>query len=135
MLVQVRRTGVARQRRALAAVRRQQDDFAVAAFDVGREHRRDAPARHRLAEDQVPVGEVEADVFLDQREIADAVALVAVEAVLADGAGHIGGSPRPQAEDARSARRRDGRRMKPVYSEARYAERESEIHSKELCDS
>ena len=76
---------------SLRPVRRQQDDLAIAAFHVGGEDGGHALAGHGLAEDQIAIGEVDADVFFDEGEIADAVALFAIEAVLADGARQIGG--------------------------------------------
>src|SRR5262249_22291842 len=72
-------------------------DFAIATVHVGREHRGDAPAGHGLAEDQVALGQIDADVFSLQREIADAVALVTVEAVFAHRARDVGGGSGEQA--------------------------------------
>ena len=75
---------ITREGRALGAVGRHHDDLGVAAFHVGREHGRGAPSGYGLAEYDVTVREVDADVVLDQRDVADAVTLVAVERVLPD---------------------------------------------------
>ncbi len=95
MFVQVGRAGVGSQRAPLRAIGRQQNHLGVAAFHIGYEHRRDTFASHRPAENQVAVGEIDLDVFNGQGEIADAVALLAIEAVLADGAGQAVGFSRP----------------------------------------
>src|SRR5437016_1548047 len=92
MFVEVGRIRVDGERAALGAIGRQQDDFALAAIDVGGEYSGDRAAGDGLAEDQVALGEVEADVFLIKGYVADAVALVAIEAILADGAGDFGRS-------------------------------------------
>ena len=66
VLVEIRRVDERGERAALGAVGREEDDFAIAAFDVGGEDGGDAAAGDGLAEDQVAVGEVEADVLLDE---------------------------------------------------------------------
>src|SRR5262249_8630589 len=101
VLVQVRRIGVHRKRPPLRAIRRQEHNLAIAAIDVGREHRGDAAPRDGLAEDQMALGQIDADVFPLQREIAHAVALVTVEAVFANGARDVGGGSGVQAERQR----------------------------------
>ena len=95
VLVQIGAVDVGGQGPTLGAVRGQQQDFAVAAFGIGREDGGDGAAGHGTAEDQVPVGEVNADVFLKQGEIADAVALLGVEPVFAQRPRHIGRRARP----------------------------------------
>jgi len=78
---------------ALGPVGRQQHDLGVSAVGIRDKNRGDAPARHRLAENQVAVGEKQANVLDAQREIADAVAFVPVEAVLANRARDVTGRP------------------------------------------
>ena len=102
VLVQVRRSSEFGQRAALSPVRRQQDRLAIATIDVGGEDGRDAAPGHRFGENQVAVVEINADVFADQRQVADAVALLSIEAVLPQGARQIGrrGAPkRPTGQD------------------------------------
>ena len=96
VLVQVGAVDIGGQRPALGAVRGKQDDFAIAAFGIGREDRRHGAAGHRTAEDQVPVGEVDADVFLEQGKVADAVTLRRVEPGFAHGPRHIRHRARPR---------------------------------------
>src|SRR5665811_1646265 len=60
---------------------------------AGRRH--PAPC-HRLAENQVAVGQIDPDVLLDYGEVAHPIALVAVEAVLAHRACDIRGGPAKQ---------------------------------------
>jgi hypothetical protein len=93
VFIQIRRVGKGGQGTALGAVGWQQDDLAIASFHVGREDRRRAAPRHRLAEDQVPVGKIDLYVFFDDPQVAHPIALVAVEAVLAYGACDIGCRP------------------------------------------
>src|SRR5262249_42712263 len=104
VLVEIRRMDVTGERAALSPVGREQDDLAVAALHVRRKDSGDPAAGHGLAENQMAIGEVEADILLDQREVADPVAFVAVETVLADGARDVGGG---RARQGRTEQQRE----------------------------
>src|SRR5207244_1676466 len=73
VLVQVGSFGVVGERLALGAVGRPEEDFGVSAIDVGSEDGGDAPSGDGFAEDQVAVGEVDFEIFLDDGKIANTV--------------------------------------------------------------
>ena len=96
--------------------------LGIPTLHVGDENRRNPPAVHRLAENQVAVVEVDFDVLLDDAEVADPVAFLAVEGSSLESRGP---RPRPNAAGAgRGSRRRAAKshRMLTVYS--------GELHSK-----
>jgi hypothetical protein len=68
VLVEIRRVGEGASTRR-SARSGGQDHLTIAAFDVGGKQRRRG-GRHRLAEDQLALGEVEPDVLLDEGEVA-----------------------------------------------------------------
>jgi hypothetical protein len=93
VFIQIRRVDKGGERTAFGAIGWQQDDLAIAPFHLGGEDRRHPAPCHRLAEDEVAVGEIDPDVFLEKSEVAHPIALVAVKAVLAHRACDIGGRP------------------------------------------
>jgi hypothetical protein len=64
---------------------------AVAPFHVGGKHRRVSPAIHGFAENQVAFGEIQADVLLNQIDFPNPVALLRIQARIADSGSQIGG--------------------------------------------
>ena len=92
MFVEIGGSGEARQRLPFAALGRQKQDLAVASLDIGGENRRDALAGHGLGKNQVAVVEIELDVFFVKTQVADAIALVEIEACVPDGARGFRGS-------------------------------------------
>ncbi len=102
VLVEIGESGETHQRLTFAALGRQKNDLAVSSLDIGAEHRRDTVAGHRLGKNQVAVVEIELDVFFVETQVADAIALIRIEARVADSArgfssGRIRGPSRPAA--------------------------------------
>ena len=79
MLVEVGRSRVRRHRFPLRSVGRQQQDFRVTAIGIRGETSSDWPAIHRLPKHQVAIGQIQADIFLGQIEIPDAIALCGIK--------------------------------------------------------
>ena len=86
VFVEIGGSGEARQRLPFAALGRQKQNLAVASLDIGGENRRDALAGHRFGKNQVAVVEIELDVFFIETQVADAIALVGIQACVSDGA-------------------------------------------------
>jgi hypothetical protein len=93
MLVQVRRAGIGGERRTFSPAGRQQNHFPVAGIHVSRERRGNPAAGQRLAENQVAVGEINLEVFFDDGDVANAIALAPVELVFMEGSHEVGRSP------------------------------------------
>ena len=91
MLVEIGGSGEARQRLPFAALGRQKQDFAVASFHIGGENRGDALSGHGLGKNQIAVVEIQPDVFFVEAQIADAIALIEIQARVPDGARGFGG--------------------------------------------
>ncbi len=98
MLVEIGLLGVVGQGAPLGVIGRHQQDLGIAAFHVGGKHGGDAAAGHGLGEDQVAVGEIDAEVFLNDGQVANAVTLVVVEGVFADGPRDVAGLPRAKRQ-------------------------------------
>jgi hypothetical protein len=80
MFVEIGGSGETSQRLPFAPLGRQKKDLAVASLDIGAENRRDALAGHGLGKNKVAVVEIEFDVFFVKTQVADAIALVWIEA-------------------------------------------------------
>ena len=96
VLVQIGRAREGRERFTLAAGGWQHQRLGVASLDAGDEDGRDRGISHRLAEDDVAVGEVEADVFPRERDVAYAIALFGIELGLRNLAREVGCGARIQ---------------------------------------
>src|SRR5579885_1333716 len=93
------------ERAAFGAVGRQDDYFAIAALHIGCEDGGHAAAGNGLAEDDMAISKINADVFADEAEIANAVAFVPVEAAGSNGGSEIrGGTARERQVDEKCER-------------------------------
>jgi len=103
MLVEIGSSGETSQRFPFGAQRRQQQNFTIATLYVGGEDRGDAFSGYRLGKDKIPVVKVEPDIILVKAEVANAIALLGVEAGVADRArrfhGGWAGGPGADRED------------------------------------
>src|SRR5262249_5818668 len=80
VFVQIRRLSEFGQALPLAAIRRQEEHFAVATLDVSRKHRGPSLAANRFRENKIAVVEIEAEILFHQAHVADAIALGCVQA-------------------------------------------------------